>query len=71
MPIETILRHKGTDVATIDPDASIKRAADWLRVKNIGALVVTNGSEVLGLVSEREIVHALSDHGEIATSMTA
>jgi hypothetical protein len=39
--VETILRQKGTDVATIEPKASIRRAADWLRVKNIGALVVT------------------------------
>jgi CBS domain-containing protein len=55
MSIENILRQKGTEVATIDPEASIKRAADWLRVKNIGALVVTSGKAVLGLISEREI----------------
>jgi len=28
MTIETILRQKGTEVATIDPEASIRRAAD-------------------------------------------
>jgi CBS domain-containing protein len=60
MSIESILRQKGTDVATIAPEASIKKAADWLRAKNIGALVVTNGKAVLGLISEREIVHAFS-----------
>jgi predicted transcriptional regulator len=42
MSIESILRRKGTDVATIAPEASIKSAADWLRAKNIGALVVTS-----------------------------
>jgi CBS domain-containing protein len=67
--VETILRRKGTDVATIEPDASIRRAADWLRVKNIGALVVTSGKAVLGLISEREIVHAFSRYGETAASM--
>jgi len=67
--VETILRQKGTDVATIEPDASIRRAADWLRVKNIGALVVTSGEAVLGLISEREIVHAFSRYGETAISM--
>ena len=40
MSVESILRQKGTDVTTITPEASIKRAADWLRVKNIGSLVV-------------------------------
>ena len=66
MIIETILRRKGTNVTTIAPEATVKRAADWLRAKNIGALVVTNENEVLGLISEREIVHALSRHGEAA-----
>ena len=69
MSIESILRRKGTEVATIAPEASIKRAADWLRAKNIGALVVTSGNAVLGLISEREIVHAFSRYGETAGSM--
>jgi hypothetical protein len=47
MTIETILRQKGTEVATIEPEASVRRAADWLRVRNIGALVVTSGKAVL------------------------
>jgi CBS domain-containing protein len=70
MTIESILRRKGTDVTTIAPEASIKRAADWLRAKNIGALVVTSESAVLGLISEREIVHAFSRFGEAAGSMS-
>jgi CBS domain-containing protein len=69
MSIESILRRKGTDVTTIAPDTSIKRAADWLLAKNIGALVVTRGDAVVGLVSEREIVHAFSRYGEAAGSM--
>jgi len=69
MTIESILRRKGTDVATIAPEASVKRAADWLRAKNIGALVVTSDNAVLGLISEREIVHAFSRFGETAGSM--
>ena len=70
MTIESILRRKGTDVTTIAPNASIKRAADWLRAKNIGALVVTNGDAVLGLITEREIVHAFSRHGGEAGAMS-
>src|SRR5215475_331446 len=69
MSIESILRRKGTDVTTIAPDASVKRAADWLRAKNIGALVVTNENTILGLISEREIVHAFSRYGETAGTM--
>jgi len=69
MTIETLLRQKGTNVATIEPEASIRRAADWLRIKNIGALVVMSGNAVRGLISEREIVHAFSRHGETAAPM--
>ncbi len=70
MTVESILSQKGANVATITPDASIKSAADWLRAKNVGALVVTSGDAILGLVSEREIVHAFSSYGETVASMT-
>jgi len=69
MSVERIVRKKGTGVATIAPDISVKRAADLLRAKNIGALVVTREDAILGLVSEREIVDAISRHSETATSM--
>jgi CBS domain-containing protein len=69
MSVDSILRKKGTNVVTIAPDDSVKRAANWLCAKNIGALVVVRGDAVLGLISEREIVHAFSRHGEAATSM--
>jgi CBS domain-containing protein len=69
MNVESILRRKGTEVATIPPEASIKRAADWLRVKNVGALVVTSNNAILGIISERDIVRALSQYGEPFASM--
>ena len=69
MNVESILREKGTDVATTDPEASVKRAADWLHARNIGCLVVTRGNSILGVISEREIVHALSQYGEQVASM--
>ena len=69
MTIESILRRKGTDVTTIAPEASVKTAAGWLRARNIGALVVTSENAVVGLISEREIVDALSRYGETTGSM--
>jgi CBS domain-containing protein len=69
MNVENILVQKGTDVATIAPQASIKRAADWLRAKDIGALVVARDDTVLGIISERDIVRALAQYGELVASM--
>ena len=69
MSLESILKRKGADVTTISPEASIKKAADWLRAKNIGSLVVTSPEAVLGLISEREIIHAFSRYGETVAAM--
>jgi CBS domain-containing protein len=69
MNVENILMQKGTEVATIGPEASIKRAADWLRAKNIGALVVTLDRAVLGIISERDIVRAFAQYGEPVAAM--
>jgi len=69
MNVESILRQKGTEVTTIKPEASIKRAADWLRAKSVGALVVTSNDAILGIISERDIVRAFSQYGEPVASM--
>ena len=69
MNVESILQEKGTEVVTIGPQASIKIAADWLRAKNVGALVLTNTDAILGIISERDIVRAFSQYGEPVASM--
>ena len=64
MHVETILRNKGRNVATIGPEASIATAVALLRRHAIGALVVSrDGVAVEGILSERDIVIALADHG--------
>ncbi len=64
MNVEAILRAKGRAVATIPPDQSITTALAALRDRNIGALVVSeDGERVDGIISERDIVHGLADHG--------
>ena len=61
MSIESILRRKGTDVTTIAPEASIKSAASWLRAKNIGALVVTSGTQFLvSFLNVKSFMHFLA-----------
>ena len=64
MNVETILRNKGNWVATIGPEATVAEAIDVLNRKRIGALVVSeDGNDVLGLLSERDVVTALAEHG--------
>ncbi len=65
MDVETILRSKGRAVATIRPDDTVGAAVEALVSRNIGALVASeNGETVDGIISERDIVHALARHGD-------
>jgi CBS domain-containing protein len=62
MTIQSILRTKGTDVELIGPTATLKAAIDRMRDKHISALVVAENSAVVGIISERDILQALSQH---------
>ncbi|MEM8904649.1 MAG: CBS domain-containing protein [Actinomycetota bacterium] len=64
MDVRGILRSKGTEVATIAPDDTIAAAVDRLRSAGVGALVVSSdGDRVDGILSERDVVRGLADHG--------
>lgn len=64
MKVREILGGKGSEVATIRPDSTISMAASLLKLKKIGALVVSeDGKGVAGILSERDIVRGLVDNG--------
>lgn len=70
MNVEAILKAKGRQVATIAPDATISDAVRQLHTMGIGALVVSPDSNRLdGILSERDIVHALADRGTALLDM--
>lgn len=65
MTISVVLSNKGRDVATIMKDATLGEAAAELARRRIGALVVTDeAGAVAGVVSERDIVACLAEHGD-------
>ena len=49
-----ILQAKGTEVWTVGPEVMVLDAVRLMGEKNIGALVVVEGGEVLGVISERD-----------------
>jgi CBS domain-containing protein len=64
MTVAVILKHKGAKVETVRPSATVQQVSDLLALKKIGAVVVTDaGSDVVGIVSERDIVQAIARHG--------
>ncbi len=64
MRISDVLRVKGNRVVTLPPEAPVSNLVDLLTTNKIGAMVVSsNGKTVLGIVSERDVVRALAEHG--------
>ena len=64
MQVKLILKNKGTAVETIRPDALIADVVDRLKSRRIGVLVVSQtGSDIAGIVSERDIVTGLAEQG--------
>ena len=64
MEVASILKSKGSSVATTPPNTTIFTVTWDLKLKGIGVLVVSDdGNTVLGLISERDIVRGLTEHG--------
>lgn len=72
MTIAAILKHKGYEVAHVAPTATIAEVAEQLAARRIGAVVVMDAArQLLGIVSERDIVGSLAEHGSRTLAMTA
>ena len=64
MTVALILAAKGNDVTTTQPHRTLLEIAGVLAEKGIGAVIVSGGDgEVLGILSERDIVRAVGRHG--------
>lgn len=75
-PADPVARIMATSVATIDASATWAEALSELAANGIGAVLLVDDNERVGLVSERDLVVALADGapdldsrqiGEIAT----
>ena len=64
MKVQAMLDAKGSKVATTRPYATIATVIRMLKLERIGALVVSDDGETLGgIISERDIVRGLVEHG--------
>jgi CBS domain-containing protein len=70
--VAAILKHKGYQVSTVDPTSHISDVAALLAERRIGAVLVMDKAEqMLGIVSERDIVRCLAANGASTLEMTA
>ena len=64
MDVAALLKTKGRSVATVTPNTPLIEVSRKLGAKRIGAMVVVgNGGEVAGIISERDIIRAIGLHG--------
>jgi len=52
--VASVLRHKGSDVWSIGPDASVYDAIALMAGKSVGALLVIDRAMLVGILSERD-----------------
>jgi CBS domain-containing protein len=52
--VALILAHKGSEIFSVPPDATVYEALEKLAEKDIGALLVMKGNDLVGIFSERD-----------------
>ena len=69
MIVKNILAAKRGDVVTIEATANLAAAVKLLTEQHIGAVVILGADHhVIGILSERDIVRALAEHGATVLS---
>jgi CBS domain-containing protein len=58
--VRDILEVKGRDVWSIGPDASVFDALKIMADKDVGALVVLDGGNLVGIISERDYARKIA-----------
>jgi CBS domain-containing protein len=69
MTIQSVLGPKGAEVFAIRATETVKSAAQQMRLHGISALVVKSDDAIKGIISDRDIVYAVSRRGEAAISL--
>ena len=58
--VSNILRAKGSDIFTVEKDTTTIEALELMAEKNVGALLVMDNKEVVGIFSERDFVREVA-----------
>ncbi|MEG3163947.1 CBS domain-containing protein [Sphingomonas sp. PB2P19] len=66
MTIAAILQTKGGDVLSLAPDDTLMQAVALLAENRIGAAPVVEHGAVIGIFSERDVIHCLKADGAAA-----
>ncbi|GAA1167824.1 CBS domain-containing protein [Ornithinimicrobium humiphilum] len=71
MRVADLLKKKGSSVVTLPSTATVAQLLETLDDHKIGAVVVVDDDRVVGIVSERDVVHHLRGGGDHFSSLTS
>ena len=54
--VSNLLDSKGSDVLTVDPDATIREAIEQMAEISAGTALIMEGGTVVGIISERDVM---------------
>jgi CBS domain-containing protein len=66
--ISEILSHKGNQVWSVSPDATVFEAIQMMADKNVGALLVVQNEKLVGIISERDYTRKVILQGKASRS---
>jgi CBS domain-containing protein len=70
MTIARLIAGREQQIVSCTPRDSVREAVQRLSERRIGALPVIDGGEVVGIFSERDLLHCIAKHGEAALNLT-
>jgi CBS domain-containing protein len=62
--VSEILEEKGRGLLQVDADATVLEAVKQMVEANVGSLLVTDGGEITGIVTERDYLRRVAQHGK-------
>ncbi len=71
MKVRSITKNKGKPVIGLAPDDSLDRAVALMMEHNIGSLVVTEQGQLVGILSERDLLTVLNEKHALWEPLTA
>lgn len=72
MVIAGILKHKGGNILSVPPEAKVSEVVQILATRRIGAVLVVDADNHLqGILSERDVVRSLAEHGAATLDLAA
>jgi CBS domain-containing protein len=66
MRIASVLKRKGAEIHTIEPQAPADEAVRRMVQNRIGSLVVMEGDRPVSIITERDVLQALDAHGSVS-----